>query len=155
MIEGSGSESGAGSGSTPLINGSGSERPKMTWIRWIRNTCINTYTVSIMINFFILKSGTVCYSTKGQRTTLKYYHPCFSFTNYLCPPASHNRVYIYLLAILTQQRLHPPLLVILTFQNTVYIHPCLSSPNIRILTINVPLFKKLRDIIFFCGTITL
>ena len=23
------------------------------------------------------------------------------------------------------------------------------------LTINVPLFKKLRDIIFFCGTITL
>ena len=25
----------------------------------------------------------------------------------------------------------------------------------RVLTINVPLFKKLRDIIFFCGTITL
>ncbi len=24
-----------------------------------------------------------------------------------------------------------------------------------IITINVPLFKKLRDIIFFCGTITL
>jgi hypothetical protein len=27
--------------------------------------------------------------------------------------------------------------------------------NHVILTINVPLFKKLRDIIFFCGTITL
>jgi hypothetical protein len=25
----------------------------------------------------------------------------------------------------------------------------------EVLTINVPLFKKLRDIIFFCGTITL
>jgi hypothetical protein len=36
MIEGSRSESGAGSGSISLTNGSGSKRPKNTWIRWIR-----------------------------------------------------------------------------------------------------------------------
>ncbi len=30
-----------------------------------------------------------------------------------------------------------------------------SAEEYKILTINVPLFKKLRDIIFFCGTITL
>ncbi len=34
MIEGSGSR--AGSGSIPLTSGSGSERPKNMWIRWIR-----------------------------------------------------------------------------------------------------------------------
>jgi hypothetical protein len=34
MIEGSGSK--AGSGSIPLTSGSGSGRPKNTWIRWIR-----------------------------------------------------------------------------------------------------------------------
>jgi hypothetical protein len=39
MIEGS--ESRAGSGSIPLTNGSGSGRPKNTWIR-IRNTFIYT-----------------------------------------------------------------------------------------------------------------
>ncbi len=38
MIEGSGSGSRAGSGSIPLISGSGygSWRPKNMWIRWIR-----------------------------------------------------------------------------------------------------------------------
>ncbi len=36
MIEGSGSRAGSGSGSIPLTNGSGSGRPKNTWIRWIR-----------------------------------------------------------------------------------------------------------------------
>jgi hypothetical protein len=38
MIEGygSGSRAGSGSGSIPLANGSGSRRPKNTWIRWIR-----------------------------------------------------------------------------------------------------------------------
>jgi hypothetical protein len=42
MIEGSGSRARSGSGSIPLISGSGSGRPKNTWIRWIwiriRNT---------------------------------------------------------------------------------------------------------------------
>jgi hypothetical protein len=33
MIEGSGSRTGSGSGSIPLTNGSGSGRPKNTWIR--------------------------------------------------------------------------------------------------------------------------
>jgi hypothetical protein len=33
--------------------------------------------------------------------------------------------------------------------------PCDTGLGKEILTINVPLFKKLRDIIFFCGTITL
>jgi hypothetical protein len=36
MIEGSGSGSRAESGSKPLTSGSGSWRPKNTWIRWIR-----------------------------------------------------------------------------------------------------------------------
>ena len=36
MIEGSGSIAGSGSGSIPLTSGSGSWRPKNTWIRWIR-----------------------------------------------------------------------------------------------------------------------
>ena len=38
MIEGSGygSRAGSGSGSIPLTSGSGSWRPKNTWIRWIR-----------------------------------------------------------------------------------------------------------------------
>ncbi len=41
-------------------------------------------------------------------------------------------------------------------QSITYIENILhgSSLTLRI-TINVPLFKKLRDIIFFCGTITL
>ncbi len=30
-----------------------------------------------------------------------------------------------------------------------------TTQSIAFITINVPLFKKLRDIIFFCGTITL
>ncbi len=37
-------------------------------------------------------------------------------------------------------------------------HPTLRYPDLLLkvsITINVPLFKKLRDIIFFCGTITL
>ncbi len=29
-----------GSGSIPLTNGSGSERPKIMWIRWILNTAV-------------------------------------------------------------------------------------------------------------------
>jgi hypothetical protein len=33
---GSGSRAGSGSGSIPLTSGSGSGRPKNTWIRWIR-----------------------------------------------------------------------------------------------------------------------
>ncbi len=44
-----------------------------------------------------------------------------------------------------------------------FIHECSTKVKYRIMnirpkrkiTINVPLFKKLRDIIFFCGTITL
>ncbi len=36
--------------------------------------------------------------------------------------------------------------------STVFSSPWEKRENI---TINVPLFKKLRDIIFFCGTITL
>ncbi len=31
----------------------------------------------------------------------------------------------------------------------------LKIARLHVITINVPLFKKLRDIIFFCGTITL
>ncbi len=44
MIEGSGSGSraGSGSGSRHLTNGSGSGRPKNTWIRWIRIRIRNT-----------------------------------------------------------------------------------------------------------------
>ncbi len=38
MIEGTVSGSRAGSGSIPLTSGSGSGRPKNTWIQWIRNT---------------------------------------------------------------------------------------------------------------------
>ncbi len=42
MIEGSVSGSRAGSGSIPLTSGSGSWRPKNTWIRWIRIRIRNT-----------------------------------------------------------------------------------------------------------------
>jgi hypothetical protein len=44
MIEGSGSGSESESGPIPLINGSGSGRPKNMWIRWIRirNTAKNS-----------------------------------------------------------------------------------------------------------------
>ncbi len=52
MIEGS------GSGSIPLTSGSGSWRPKNTWIRWIRirNTEIPTY----FFLFTLLQSETLC-----------------------------------------------------------------------------------------------
>jgi hypothetical protein len=51
MIEGS------GSGSTPLTNGSGSERPKKMWIRWIRIRIWNTgYYVNI-VTFKVILNG--------------------------------------------------------------------------------------------------
>jgi hypothetical protein len=47
MIEGSGSR--AGSGSIPLISGSGSGRPKNTWLRWIRIRWIRIRWIGIRI----------------------------------------------------------------------------------------------------------
>ena len=48
MIEGS------ESGSNPLTNGSGSRRPKNTWIRWIRirNTGRSSFTADNIVTFF-------------------------------------------------------------------------------------------------------
>ncbi len=45
------------------------------------------------------------------------------------------------------------------FRNPKNVHAKYKTPvsgkGFDLITINVPLFKKLRDIIFFCGTITL
>ncbi len=44
MIEGSGSRAGTGSASIPLTSGSGSGRPKNTWIRWIGSATLTEST---------------------------------------------------------------------------------------------------------------
>jgi hypothetical protein len=76
----------------------------MMWIRWIRNTGI----VSTMTNFFNLNTGTVGFSTKGQRTkwwnipiptfhpqTTSACHPRTIESISTCLPSPHNRGYIY------------------------------------------------------------
>ncbi len=50
--------SGAGSGSVPLANGSGSGRPKNTWIRWIRIRISNTGAQSWLLT--PVRSGLMC-----------------------------------------------------------------------------------------------
>ncbi len=74
MIEGSGA--GSGSGSIPLTSGSGSWRPKNTWIRWIRirNTVVKGSFHSKFLYIFNDRQILLCTVISQQVFLLEIYH---------------------------------------------------------------------------------
>jgi hypothetical protein len=85
---------GTGSGSIPLTSGSGSERLKNMWIRWIRNTG-SSHIVNddncLMFNFFILwVNCRTIFSSKEKMLHLSFFLLIFYFLHGLIMRCSEN-----------------------------------------------------------------